>query len=179
RSPYAYAETSSPNAANGSGAATDGSTTPIAAIHNRSSIRNRRAPAWLSDYVTGGEGEEDQVQDTIAQFIQFPFTLYKQMVGSLMYVTPTRPDVMYSVCLISMYMAAPTELHQMAAKRILRCKVSFPWQPGERRSHSSEVVWNTSIGSRLSDETSQAGHMSRTQEEAWSSAIMQQVQEWV
>lgn len=47
-------------------------------------------------------------------------TLYKQIVGSLMYLTATRPDITYSVSLISRYMENPTELHLLAAKRILR-----------------------------------------------------------
>lgn len=47
-------------------------------------------------------------------------TYYKQMVGSLMYLTATRPDIMFSVSLISRYMSRPTELHLQAAKRILR-----------------------------------------------------------
>ena len=47
-------------------------------------------------------------------------TLYKQIVGSLMYLTATRPDIMYAVSLISRYMESPTETHLLAAKRILR-----------------------------------------------------------
>ncbi|XP_058208312.1 uncharacterized mitochondrial protein AtMg00810-like [Rhododendron vialii] len=47
-------------------------------------------------------------------------TLYKQIVGSLMYLTATRPDIMFSVSLISRYMENPTELHLLAAKRIFR-----------------------------------------------------------
>ncbi|CAL8156633.1 unnamed protein product [Prunus armeniaca] len=47
-------------------------------------------------------------------------TQFKQLVGSLMYLTATRPDLMYSVCLISRYMADPTEEHLLAAKRVLR-----------------------------------------------------------
>lgn len=47
-------------------------------------------------------------------------SFYKQLVGSMMYLTATRPDVMYAVSLISRYMAKPTELHLAAAKRILR-----------------------------------------------------------
>jgi hypothetical protein len=47
-------------------------------------------------------------------------TFYKQVVGSLMYLTATRPDMMFAVSLISRYMANPTELHLQAAKRILR-----------------------------------------------------------
>ncbi|CAL5357308.1 unnamed protein product [Camellia sinensis] len=47
-------------------------------------------------------------------------TLFKQMVGCLMYLTATRLDLMFAVSLISRYMAKPTELHLLAAKRILR-----------------------------------------------------------
>jgi hypothetical protein len=47
-------------------------------------------------------------------------TLFKQMVGSLMYLTITRPDLMYGVSLISRYMSRPTMSHWLAAKRILR-----------------------------------------------------------
>ncbi|KAL5830145.1 hypothetical protein ACOSQ3_019613 [Xanthoceras sorbifolium] len=37
-----------------------------------------------------------------------------------MYLTATRPDVMFVVGLISRYMENPTELHQQVAKRVLR-----------------------------------------------------------
>ncbi|PNX85069.1 retrotransposon-related protein [Trifolium pratense] len=47
-------------------------------------------------------------------------TFFKQVVGSLMYLTTTRPDLMFVVSLISRYMAQPTELHLQAAKRVLR-----------------------------------------------------------
>ena len=47
-------------------------------------------------------------------------TLYTQIVGSLMYLTATRPDIMYSVSLISRYMENPTKMHLLAAKRIFR-----------------------------------------------------------
>ncbi|XP_019053103.1 PREDICTED: uncharacterized protein LOC109114618 [Nelumbo nucifera] len=47
-------------------------------------------------------------------------TLYKQMVGSLMYLTATRPNLMYVVSLISRYMEQPKDIHLLAAKRILR-----------------------------------------------------------
>ena len=47
-------------------------------------------------------------------------TLYKQIVGSLMYLIATRPDIMHSVSVISRYMECPTEIHLLATKRILR-----------------------------------------------------------
>ena len=47
-------------------------------------------------------------------------TLYKQVVGSLMYLTSTRLDLMFVVNLLSWYMAHPTTLHLQAAKHVLR-----------------------------------------------------------
>jgi len=47
-------------------------------------------------------------------------TVYKQLVGSLMYLTTTRLDLMYVVCLISRFMTNPTEIQLQAAKRVLR-----------------------------------------------------------
>lgn len=45
---------------------------------------------------------------------------FKQIVGPLMYLTATRPDIMFVVSLISRYMDKPTESHLQATKRILR-----------------------------------------------------------
>lgn len=47
-------------------------------------------------------------------------TLYKQIVGSLMYLTATRPDIMYVVSLINRYMECRRKMHLLAAKRIFR-----------------------------------------------------------
>lgn len=47
-------------------------------------------------------------------------SLYKSIVGSLMYLTTTRPDIMHAVSLISRFMERPKEVHWQVAKRILR-----------------------------------------------------------
>ncbi|XP_076912370.1 uncharacterized protein LOC143570654 [Bidens hawaiensis] len=47
-------------------------------------------------------------------------TLFKQMVGSLMYITNTRPDLQYVVSLISRFMSNPMVEHYDAAKRVIR-----------------------------------------------------------
>ncbi|GAU45313.1 hypothetical protein TSUD_300420 [Trifolium subterraneum] len=47
-------------------------------------------------------------------------TEYKQMIGCLMYLLATRPDLTFSVCLAARYMERPTEMHVAAVKRILR-----------------------------------------------------------
>ncbi|GJV66228.1 retrovirus-related pol polyprotein from transposon TNT 1-94 [Tanacetum coccineum] len=45
-------------------------------------------------------------------------TLYRGMIGSLMYLTASRPDLNYVVCLCARYQAKPTEKHLQAVKRI-------------------------------------------------------------
>ncbi|CAL1391443.1 unnamed protein product [Linum trigynum] len=47
-------------------------------------------------------------------------TDYKRLVGSLLYITATRPDLMFVVCLLSRFMEMPTRQHMLAAKRVLR-----------------------------------------------------------
>ncbi|XP_059075069.1 secreted RxLR effector protein 161-like [Cryptomeria japonica] len=47
-------------------------------------------------------------------------TRYRSLVGSLMYLTTTRPDIMYVVSLVSLFMQDPHELHWRAAKFFLR-----------------------------------------------------------
>ncbi|GKB29523.1 retrovirus-related pol polyprotein from transposon TNT 1-94 [Tanacetum coccineum] len=47
-------------------------------------------------------------------------TLYRDMIGSLMYLTSSRPDLNHVVCLCARYQAKPTEKHLQAVKRIFR-----------------------------------------------------------
>jgi hypothetical protein len=46
--------------------------------------------------------------------------LYRSMIGSLVYVTPSRPYAMFSVCMCARFQASPRENHLKATKRILR-----------------------------------------------------------
>ena len=46
--------------------------------------------------------------------------LYRSMIGSLLYVTASRPDDMFSVCMCARFQASPRESHLKAIKRILR-----------------------------------------------------------
>lgn len=47
-------------------------------------------------------------------------TQFKSLVGGLRYLVHTRPDIAYSVGIVSRFMEAPTVMHLNAAKRILR-----------------------------------------------------------
>jgi hypothetical protein len=43
-------------------------------------------------------------------------TLYKILVGSLLYLTATRPDIMYAANLVSRFMESPKDFHWKMAK---------------------------------------------------------------
>ena len=45
---------------------------------------------------------------------------YRSLVGSLHYLTFTRPDLSFAIQQVCQFMSAPTDVHLIAAKRILR-----------------------------------------------------------
>jgi hypothetical protein len=47
-------------------------------------------------------------------------TKYKQLVGSLIYLTTTRPNISFVVGILSRFMQKPCEGHWSAAKRVLK-----------------------------------------------------------
>jgi hypothetical protein len=55
------------------------------------------------------------------------------MIGSLLYLCASRPDIMLSICMCARYQFDPRECHLVAVKRILRYLVSTPcfriWYP--------------------------------------------------
>ena len=46
--------------------------------------------------------------------------LYKGMIGSLLYLTTSRSDIIFSICLCARYQSNPKESHLKAVKRIIR-----------------------------------------------------------
>jgi hypothetical protein len=58
---------------------------------------------------------------------------YRSMIGSLLYLCASRPNIMLSVCMCARYQSNPRECHLVAVKRILRYLVSTPcfgiWYP--------------------------------------------------
>ncbi|XP_019433601.1 PREDICTED: uncharacterized protein LOC109340381 [Lupinus angustifolius] len=47
-------------------------------------------------------------------------SLYRSLIGSLLYLTATRPDIMYATSLLSRFMQSPSQIHFGVGKRILR-----------------------------------------------------------
>src|SRR4051812_15672346 len=46
--------------------------------------------------------------------------IYRGMIGSLLYLTTSRPDILFSVCLCARFQSDPRESHLTAVKRFLR-----------------------------------------------------------
>ncbi|GJV64245.1 putative ribonuclease H-like domain-containing protein [Tanacetum coccineum] len=61
--------------------------------------------------------------------------LYRSMIGSLMYLTASRPDIMYAVCVCSRFQVTPKTSHLNAVKRIFKYLKGKPhlglWYPRE------------------------------------------------
>ncbi|PNX87561.1 copia-type polyprotein, partial [Trifolium pratense] len=100
---------------------------------------------------------------------------YKQMVGSLMYLLATRPDLAYSVCLVTRFMDRPTELHVTAVKRIMRY-LKGTLTDGIMYSHNTDEAnllgWSDSdYAGDLDDKKSTSGYvfMLETGAISWSS----------
>ncbi|XP_071705062.1 uncharacterized mitochondrial protein AtMg00810-like [Rutidosis leptorrhynchoides] len=60
-------------------------------------------------------------------------TLYRAIIGSLMYLTVSRPDIMFATCLCARYQAQPNVNRMLAAKKIMRYLKGTPslglWYP--------------------------------------------------
>nr|GEY61697.1 retrovirus-related Pol polyprotein from transposon TNT 1-94 [Tanacetum cinerariifolium] len=61
--------------------------------------------------------------------------LYRSMIGSLMYLTASRPDIMIAVCACARHQVTPKKCHLHAVKRIFRYLKGYPklglWYPKE------------------------------------------------
>nr|GEX31287.1 uncharacterized mitochondrial protein AtMg00810-like [Tanacetum cinerariifolium]GEX40647.1 uncharacterized mitochondrial protein AtMg00810-like [Tanacetum cinerariifolium] len=61
--------------------------------------------------------------------------LYRSMIGSLMYLTASRPDIMFAVCACARHQVTPKDYHPYAVKRIFRYPKGHPmlglWYPKE------------------------------------------------
>ncbi|GJY32083.1 hypothetical protein Tco_0415578 [Tanacetum coccineum] len=77
-------------------------------------------------------------------------TLYRGMIGSLMYLTSSRPDLIYAVCLCARYQENPTEKHLNAVKRIFRYLKGTCWE----LNHN---LWDIIVDGYLQEEAAPAG----------------------
>lgn len=48
------------------------------------------------------------------------------MIGSLLYLTASRPDIAFSVCMCTRFQSNPKESYLTAVKRIIKCVGTYP-----------------------------------------------------
>ena len=76
---------------------------------------------------TNGHLNLDEGGNTVDQ------TLYRSMIGSLLYLTASRFDIMFSVCMCARFQANPKKTHLIAVNKILRYLKHTPsiglWYP--------------------------------------------------
>ena len=80
-------------------------------------------------------------------------TLYKQLVGSLIYLTITRPNISYAVHVVSQFMAAPKSSHYAVVIKILRYLKGTIFDGLLFSSHSSLTLQAYSDADWASDPT--------------------------
>ena len=64
--------------------------------------------------VTGCKLSKDDTTEYVDQ------TMYRSMIGSLLYATSTRPNIMHVVCQVGRFQDSPKNGHLLAVKRIFR-----------------------------------------------------------
>ncbi|GJY95751.1 putative ribonuclease H-like domain-containing protein [Tanacetum coccineum] len=76
---------------------------------NYSDMKSASTPAYLEKPLVQ-DGDADDVDEH----------LYRSMIGSLMYLTASRPDIMFAVCACARFQVSPKSSHLLAVKRIFR-----------------------------------------------------------
>ncbi|KAJ9544189.1 hypothetical protein OSB04_023896 [Centaurea solstitialis] len=87
---------------------------------------------------------------------------YRSMVGSLIYLTASRPDIMFATCVCARYQAKPKESHLAAVKRIFRYLKGTPyygiWYP-KGLGFELQAYTDADYGGCNMDRKSTSGHL--------------------
>ena len=82
-------------------------------------------------------------------------TLYKEIIGSLMYLTNTRPNICFVVNTLSQYLVEPRHVHLVGAKHVMRyLKGTIDYGLSYTRDHDFKLYgqidsdWEGSVSDR-------------------------------
>jgi hypothetical protein len=91
--------------------------------------------------------------DTSSELIDA--TLYRQIIGSLMYLTNTRPDICFSMNTLSQFLVEPRHVHLVATKHVMRylkgtidCGLSYDGDHDFTLSGYTDSDWVGSVADR-------------------------------
>jgi hypothetical protein len=91
--------------------------------------------------------------DTSSDFIDA--TLYKQIIGSMMYLTNTRPDICFVVNTLSQFLVEPRHVHLVAIKHVMRylkgtidCGLSYDRDHDFTLSGYTDADWAGSVSDK-------------------------------
>ncbi|GJX92270.1 putative ribonuclease H-like domain-containing protein [Tanacetum coccineum] len=87
--------------------------------------------------------------------------LYRSMIGSLMYLTASRPDIMFAVCACSRFQVTPKTSHLHAVKRIFRYLKGKPklglWYPRVSSFNLEAYSDSNYVGANLDKKSTTGG----------------------
>jgi hypothetical protein len=93
--------------------------------------------------------------DTSSELIDA--TLYRQIIGSLMYLTKTRPNICFAVNTLSQFLVEPRRVHLVDAKHVIRylkgtidCGISYDGDHEFTLSGYIDAEWAVSVSDRKS-----------------------------
>lgn len=97
------------------------------------------------------EGGADKVDET----------KFKELIGCLMYLTTTRPDILNAVGMLSRFMHCPSEIHLKAAMRVIKY-IKGTWNYGIKFMKNGEFkligFFDSDWGGLMDDMQSTSGH---------------------
>nr|GEZ94488.1 hypothetical protein [Tanacetum cinerariifolium] len=87
-------------------------------------------------------------------------TLFKGMIGSLMYLTASRPDILFFTCLCARYQANTKESHLVVVKRIFRCNLDIKSTSGGSQILGEKLVcWSAKKQSFMAMSSAEAEYV--------------------
>nr|GFA69362.1 hypothetical protein [Tanacetum cinerariifolium] len=92
----------------------------MAFLHVQIRVRNPKKYGMQSCNPVGTPMEIKDKLDLDQNGTLVDATKYRSMIGALMYLTSSQPDIVHATCLCARYQAKPTEKHLKEVKRIFR-----------------------------------------------------------